>query len=90
MTDRFDVPSASSARNPSGQAGGWLGMALLLVLVAVASVWAALAWSSLQPALQVLVGGIIALSVLLACGLLIVMRAGGQSDRRAARRDSLY
>ncbi|MGB6318376.1 MAG: ATP-binding protein, partial [Litorimonas sp.] len=25
-----------------------------------------------------------------ACGLLIVMRAGGQSDRRAARRDSLY
>lgn len=65
-------------------------MALLLVLVTVSSVWAALAWNSLSANLQVFTGGLIALAVLLAAGLLTVMRAGGKEDRRAARRDTLY
>ncbi|MEL6686494.1 MAG: ATP-binding protein [Pseudomonadota bacterium] len=69
---------------------GWLGMGLLILMVTVGSIWAALAWSSLEPALQVFVGGVIALALLLASGLLIIIRAGDHDDRRSARRDSLY
>lgn len=76
-------------RSPN-QRAGWIGLAVLILLVLTGSIWGALAWNGLEPGLQVLVGGIIALAVLLAAGLLIVMRAGGGEDRRAAGRDTLY
>ena len=69
---------------------GWLGLGLLILMVTVGSIWAALAWNSLEPALQVFVGGVISLALLLASGLLIIIRAGDRDDKRAARRDSLY
>ncbi|MEM7730870.1 MAG: PAS domain-containing protein [Pseudomonadota bacterium] len=87
---RDDAATTDMTDRPTGRIAAWLGMGLLLVLVTVASIWAALAWSTLVPGLQVLVGGVIALAVLLAAGLLIVMRAGGREERRASRRDSIY
>lgn len=82
-------PNEGRSRSPN-QLAGWIGLIVLIILVLVGSIWGALAWSSLEPGLQVLVGGMIAIAVLLAAGLLIVMRAGGGDDRRAERRDSLY
>lgn len=84
------IPKESDPYRSPNQRAGWIGLAVLIVLVLIGSVWGALAWNSLEPGLQVLVGGIIALAVLLAAGLLIVMRADGGEDRRAAGRDSLY
>lgn len=84
------IPTKTDHYRSPNQLAGWIGLALLIVLVLIGSLWGALAWNSLEPGLQVLVGGFIALAVLLAAGLLIVMRAGGGEDRRAARRDSLY
>lgn len=84
------IPKTTDRYRSPNQLAGWVGLALLIGLVLVGSAWGALAWNSLEPGLQVLVGGVIALAVLLAAGLLIVMRVGGGDDRRAARRDSLY
>ncbi|GHA97585.1 hypothetical protein GCM10009069_20600 [Algimonas arctica] len=84
------IPKETDRYRSPDQRAGWIGLAVLIILVLIGSVWGALAWSSLEPGLQVLVGGVIALAVLLAAGLLIVMRAGGGEDRRAASRDSLY
>lgn len=84
------IPKEPDPYGSSNQRAGWVGLIVLIVLVLIGSVWGALAWNSLEPGLQVLVGGVIALAVLLAAGLLIVMRAGGGNDRRAAARDTLY
>ena len=84
------TPSKPNQYGSSNKMSGWIGLSALILLVVVGSIWGALAWSSLEAGLQVLVGGIIALAVLLAAGLLIVMRTGGHEDRRAARRDALY
>lgn len=84
------IPKEPDPYRSPNQRAGWIGLTVLIILVLIGSVWGALAWNSLEPGLQVLVGGIIALAVLLAAGILIVMRAGGGDDRRAANRDSLY
>lgn len=91
MSDANDAPHQDRDSGRRGQhLAGWFGFGLLIVMVTVGSLWAALAWNSLEPALQVFVGGVIALALLLASGLLIIIRAGDRDDRRAARRDSLY
>ncbi|WP_298917447.1 ATP-binding protein [uncultured Algimonas sp.] len=83
------IPSSPSS-GPVGRMAGWSGLVILILLVIIGSIWAALAWTGLQPGPQILVAGVIALAVLLAAGLLITMRAGSREDRRAAHRDSLY
>ena len=84
------IPTDKTAYNEPSQLAGWLVVIMLVALVIVGSVWGALAWNSLEPGLLVLVGGMIALAVLLASAMLIVMRSGGRQYRRAARRDTLY
>lgn len=84
------IPTDTTPYKEPSQLAGWIGIIVLVALVLVGSIWGALAWNSLEPGLQVLVGGVIALAVLLASAMLIVMRAGGRNDRRAERRDSLY
>lgn len=72
------------------RAASRLALGLLLGLASAAALWAALSWSSFNPAMRVLVCGVIAMSVLTFAGLLIVIRSSGREDRRAAHRDALY
>lgn len=84
------IPPKVKSPERRGQLINGLGLGLLIALVVTGSIWGALAWSSLSSSLQVLVGGVIALAVILAGSMLIVLRSGGQQDRRAANRDTLY
>ena len=69
---------------------GWLGLGLLAALAVAGAVWLTMFWDALDAGLRVLIAGVSAVAAILFAALLIVMRASGREDRRAAGRDRLY
>ena len=84
------TPDAARPDDRGRRLASWAGLGLLLGIVLLGVSWLVLFWGDMSSNLRVLVAGASTMAALFFVGLVIVMRSGGQEDRRSARRDALY